>query len=44
VSACAWRELPRAGRWLVAASAGGSALIGVAGAWAVRSPPDSAAG
>jgi hypothetical protein len=31
-----WRELPRTGRWLVAASAGGAALIGVAGAWAVR--------
>jgi hypothetical protein len=31
-----WRELPRKGRWLVAASAGGAALIGAAGAWAVR--------
>jgi hypothetical protein len=41
VSVRAWRELPRRGRWLVAASAGGAALIGVAGAWAVRSAPDA---
>ena len=41
---CAWRELPRMGRWLVAGSASGAALIGVAGAWAVRSTPDGAAG
>lgn len=40
----AWRELPRNGRWLVAASAGGAALIGVAGAWAVRTDPNAAAG
>ena len=38
-----WRELPRMGRWLVAASAGGAALIGVAGALAVRPAPDGAA-
>ena len=38
-----WRDLPRTGRWLVAASAGGAALIGVAGAWAVRSAPNGAA-
>jgi hypothetical protein len=31
-SLAAWRELPRAGRWLVAASAGGAALTGAAGA------------
>jgi hypothetical protein len=31
-----WRDLPRQGRWLVAASAGGAALIGVAAAWAMR--------
>lgn len=35
-SARSWRELPPKGRWLVAASAGGAALIGVAGAVAVR--------
>jgi hypothetical protein len=38
-----WRDLPRTGRWLVAASAGGAALIGAAGAWAVRSAPDGVA-
>jgi hypothetical protein len=38
-----WRELPRRGRWLVTASAGGAALIGAAGAWAVRPAPDDAA-
>lgn len=32
-----WRRLPRAGRWLVALSAGGAALTGAAGAAAVRS-------
>jgi hypothetical protein len=31
-----WRELPRVGRWLVAASAGSAALVGIAGALAVR--------
>jgi hypothetical protein len=31
-----WRELPRTGRWLVAVSAGGAAVVGAAGAWAVR--------
>jgi hypothetical protein len=35
-SLASWRELPRAGRWLVAASAGGAALAGAAGALAVR--------
>jgi hypothetical protein len=35
-SAASWRELPRLTRWLVAASAGGAALIGTAGAFAVR--------
>jgi len=40
VSARSWRELPRKGRWLVVASAGGAALIGAAGAWAVRLPGD----
>jgi hypothetical protein len=39
-----WRELPRAGRWLVALSAGGAALTGVAGAVAVRSPQEGASG
>lgn len=32
----AWHELPRTGRWLVAASAGGAALAGVGGALALR--------
>ena len=31
-----WRELPRAGRWLVLATAGGAALAGAAGALAMR--------
>ena len=35
-SLSAWRELPRAGRWLVAAAAGGAAVAGAAGALAVR--------
>ncbi len=35
-SLSSWRELPRATRWLVAASAGGAALVGAAGAVAVR--------
>jgi hypothetical protein len=38
-----WPQLPRNGRWLVAASAGGAALIGVAAALAVRSAPNRAA-
>lgn len=38
-SLASWRELPRAGRWLVAASAGGAALAGAAGALAVRPKP-----
>jgi len=41
-SARSWRELPRTGRWLVAASAGGAALIGAAGAWSVRPAPHGA--
>jgi hypothetical protein len=35
-SAASWRELPKLTRWLVAASAGGAALVGAAGAFAVR--------
>jgi hypothetical protein len=35
-SLASWRDLPRVGRWLVAASAGGAALAGAAGALAVR--------
>jgi len=35
-SVASWRELPRTGRWLVAASAGGAALTGAAGALALR--------
>ena len=35
-SLSSWRELPRVTRWLVAASAGGAAAIGAAGAVAVR--------
>jgi hypothetical protein len=33
-SLASWSELPRTGRWLVAASAGGAALAGAAGALA----------
>ena len=39
-SACSWRELPRHGRWLVTASAGGAALAGAAAALAVRPAAD----
>lgn len=39
-SLIAWRELPRAGRWLVVASAGGAAVTGVAGALAMQAMPD----
>ena len=35
-SVSSWRELPRTGRWLVVASAGGAALAGAAGAVALR--------
>ncbi|MBO0786498.1 MAG: hypothetical protein J2P33_10520, partial [Actinobacteria bacterium] len=35
----AWRELPRAGRWLVLGSASGAALAGAAAAVALRSGP-----
>ncbi len=35
-SVSSWRELPRTGRWLVVASAGGAAVAGAAGALAVR--------
>ena len=34
-SLASWRDLPRAGRWLVAASAAGAALVGAAGALAM---------
>jgi hypothetical protein len=34
-TAVAWDELPRIGRWLVAASAGGAAVIGGAAAWSL---------
>jgi hypothetical protein len=34
-----WRDLPRTGRWLVAASAGGAALAGTAAAAALRAGP-----
>jgi hypothetical protein len=36
-----WHELPRGGRWLVAASAGGAALTGAAGTLALRRPARS---
>jgi hypothetical protein len=36
-SLLAWRKLPRAGRWLVVASAGGAAVTGAAAAQAI--PP-----
>jgi len=39
-----WRELPGTGRWLVAASAAGAALIGGAGACAARAPHGGTAG
>lgn len=35
-SVSSWRELPRTGRWLIVLSAGASALVGAAGAVAVR--------
>jgi len=38
-SLASWRQLPNPGRWLVAASAGGAALAGAAGALAVRRVP-----
>jgi hypothetical protein len=34
-SLLSWRELPRVTRWLVAASAGGAALVGAAGSLAL---------
>jgi hypothetical protein len=44
-SLASWRELPRVTRWLVAASAGGAALVGAAGALAAgRGEPDPEAG
>jgi hypothetical protein len=39
-SLSAWSELPRGSRWLVAASAGGAALAGAAGALAMREGRD----
>lgn len=41
-SAASWRDLPRFGRWLVAASAGGAALAGLAGALTARAGKRSA--
>lgn len=41
-SLSAWPELPRGSRWLVAASAGGAALAGAAGALALRPGRDGA--
>jgi hypothetical protein len=38
-SVSAWPDLPRAGRWLVAGSAGGAALTGAAAALALRQSP-----
>ena len=35
-SLSSWRQLPRTGRWLVAGSAGAAALVGAAGALALR--------
>jgi len=35
ITAAAWPELPRTTRWLIAASAGGAALAGAAGALAL---------
>ena len=43
-SLASWQDLPRASRWLVAATAGGAALTGAAGALTMRpGPGDSAA-
>lgn len=39
-----WRDLPRVTRWLVAASAAGAALAGVAGALALGPDRDGASG
>ena len=39
ITLSSWRELPRAGRWLIVAAAGGATLAGAAGALALR--PDS---
>jgi hypothetical protein len=36
ITLSSWRELPRAGRWLIVAAAGGATLIGAAGALALR--------
>ena len=36
-TAVSWDELPRAGRWLVAASAGGAAVAGAAATWSLLS-------
>lgn len=36
-TATAWDELPPAGRWLVAASAGGAAVAGAAATWSLLS-------
>jgi len=41
-SLSSWHELPRVSRWLVAASAGGAALTGAAGALTLGSWPGSA--
>ena len=35
-SLSSWRQLPRTGRWLVAGSAGAAAVVGAAGALALR--------
>jgi hypothetical protein len=43
-SLSAWSELPRGSRWLVAASAGGAALAGAAGALAMRNGRDGVPG
>jgi hypothetical protein len=43
ITVATWRRLPRGGRWLVAASAGGAAVVGVAEAAAAlaESKPES---
>jgi hypothetical protein len=43
-SVSCWRELPRITRWLVAASAGGAALAGAAGALAAGRPDEQSEG
>jgi hypothetical protein len=42
-TAIAWDRLPAIGRWLVAASAGGAAVVGAAAAWSLITGDDDRA-